>query len=676
MSAVRTSTTFRFTLLCYIAERFSVSETSQEAFVLRLFREATSNGFVKGKALAQAFAHCSTRVLVCSLLTGPGFSEYAEMFIRGYARIEKVMRNLFVKRLYLWPRSTHANSTQAASTHTRTASTHKQQSHANNNRTVSTQQAHANSIASLTRRFHTSINEAIVNIEFQEVMIDMTPRTIEIQTQLMNVMRACIDEIQSHPELATTTELTTENCLLSSFDSTIQRILGPIWNKLNPKTKQLIEDIRQIRKLLVHLIALDAVGFARMLDSLKTDGSLWMFFPNADKVFELAQNRIRSNHSVKIQRKTEEHDQAQTNEQSNAVNRVNIEIPPKWNALLEILDEIRLEYARSDVAGGILILVKDAATVWQLREFLEHGEAMLASRHHDFVRSRGAQQFARFKPKTKPKSKARPKAAKTPNAKKPSAKANAKVEAKKKTKSVEVGAPSISRFFANPPKQETHEPEATPALAQGIQEHVPEFDLVAQTDTPDVLVYFDESFELITAPHITIHPTGRRGILDDIRPAFLILYEPDLATVREAEVSIALCALRIVHSVRFVFTWKVVQGRESRLAFAGVFHVLREFDRGTALEHNLAVRNERVHQTHRDAKQSRDRCEPTHLPTAACRRASKASTIQTRSGQQARAGRHAGISRCVAVCAAHARLRARSDHTRSWRLHSHSGHLH
>lgn len=57
-----------------------VLESCQEAFVLRLFRLNNKTGFIKG------------------------FSNSVESFTIGFGHVERIMRTLFVKELYIWPR--------------------------------------------------------------------------------------------------------------------------------------------------------------------------------------------------------------------------------------------------------------------------------------------------------------------------------------------------------------------------------------------------------------------------------------------------------------------------------------------------------------------------------------------------------------------------------------------
>lgn len=57
-----------------------IIQSCQEAFVLRLFRQKNKSGFIKA------------------------FTDKATAFCSGFCQVERVMRNLFVKKLFLWPR--------------------------------------------------------------------------------------------------------------------------------------------------------------------------------------------------------------------------------------------------------------------------------------------------------------------------------------------------------------------------------------------------------------------------------------------------------------------------------------------------------------------------------------------------------------------------------------------
>lgn len=61
-------------------ELFRITETSTESFIFRLYRQGNKEGFIKA------------------------FSEHPEAFTSDFALVEKIMKYLFVKKLFLWPR--------------------------------------------------------------------------------------------------------------------------------------------------------------------------------------------------------------------------------------------------------------------------------------------------------------------------------------------------------------------------------------------------------------------------------------------------------------------------------------------------------------------------------------------------------------------------------------------
>lgn len=65
-------------ILVYRAHK--IIESCQEAFILRLYRQKNKTGFIKA------------------------FTDKATAFSTGFCQVERVMRNLFVKKLFLWPR--------------------------------------------------------------------------------------------------------------------------------------------------------------------------------------------------------------------------------------------------------------------------------------------------------------------------------------------------------------------------------------------------------------------------------------------------------------------------------------------------------------------------------------------------------------------------------------------
>jgi len=69
-----------------------IVESGQEAFILRLYRQKNKTGFIKA------------------------FTDSPTAFTSGFFQVEKVMRNLFVRKLFLWPRF-HASVTDTLEKH-------------------------------------------------------------------------------------------------------------------------------------------------------------------------------------------------------------------------------------------------------------------------------------------------------------------------------------------------------------------------------------------------------------------------------------------------------------------------------------------------------------------------------------------------------------------------------
>ena len=64
--------------MCFRAHR--IIDSCQESFILRLYRQKNKTGFIKA------------------------FSGSPVSFSQGFCQVERVMKNLFLRHLHLWPR--------------------------------------------------------------------------------------------------------------------------------------------------------------------------------------------------------------------------------------------------------------------------------------------------------------------------------------------------------------------------------------------------------------------------------------------------------------------------------------------------------------------------------------------------------------------------------------------
>lgn len=186
---------------------------------------------------------------------------------------------------------------------------------------------------------------------------------------------------------------------------------------LGKKTKQLVSDLRTLRKLLDYLVRYDAVTYLKYLDTLRvSEGvrSIWIFAESSYKIFELAKKRVyqvlRAD-GVRIiaDRKTSVSKRKRVNENSsmkemengdlqlenpsslsNARMKVNVgvileevlEEAPKWKVLRELLEEIEVERrkkaspkeGKNSVEDGgdsndiVLVVCKDECSCLQLED--------------------------------------------------------------------------------------------------------------------------------------------------------------------------------------------------------------------------------------------------------------------------------------------------------------------
>lgn len=158
-----------------------IVESCQEAFALRLYRQSNKTGFVKA------------------------FTSSAEAFTYGYGHIEKVMRNIFVRDLFIWP------------------------------------------------RFHALVRKALKLHEptVVELHVPMTKKMIVIQTHLLDIMNYLVKEVKRINRFVDMQEITVENCVTKRFHKILQAQLDSVWHQLNAHTKLLISDLKVLRSLMM-----------------------------------------------------------------------------------------------------------------------------------------------------------------------------------------------------------------------------------------------------------------------------------------------------------------------------------------------------------------------------------------------------------------------------------------
>ena len=285
-------------------------DACQECFIMRLFRQKNKNGFIKA------------------------FTDNPVALSSGFASLEKAMKHLFCKKVFLWPRF------------------------------------HSNILASLEKH----------SPEVLEIGVELTESMRKIQSSLLEIVAACLRELKSDNSGIDTDDFTLENSLGRSFDRSIRVQLDPYWNQLSFKTKRLVSDLRTLRMLLQALSQYDCVTFLRMLETFSgTEKAFesnpgWIFLEAADNLFDKARYRVFGDRKSMSK-------SASSKSNSSSTNDINVELrleeSPKWTFLSEILQEIKevnQKTASSDLGvGKVLICAGDMRGVYILKDFLKFG---------------------------------------------------------------------------------------------------------------------------------------------------------------------------------------------------------------------------------------------------------------------------------------------------------------
>ncbi|XP_078438167.1 restriction endonuclease, type II-like superfamily protein isoform X2 [Wolffia australiana] len=318
-----------------ILNAHQLSETSTESFIVRVVRGANKKAYVRA------------------------ISDSPQGMVSGFAKAERTMRWLGVRRLHLWPRF----------------------------------------------QVQVAADLEAGPPEVVNVQVPMTGAMRGIQSAVLGAMDACLKELRLSNKVDVE-DLTVENGLFKSFDEIVRRQLDPIWHTLGMKTKQLVADLRTLRKLADYLVRYDAVTYLKYLDTLRvSEGirSVWIFADTSHKIFEFAKKRVyqviredgskvadvpgngtkRKRH--KGHKKEDNAGNSVNGSEVGAVLKEVLEEAPKWRVLRELLEEIEEERQKNVISedheinkgnhdsGIVLVVCKDERSCMQLEEFIERG---------------------------------------------------------------------------------------------------------------------------------------------------------------------------------------------------------------------------------------------------------------------------------------------------------------
>lgn len=281
--------------------------TSLEAFILRVYRQKNKVGFLKA------------------------FSDNPDPFTIGFSPLATMMRNLFLRKASLWP------------------------------------------------RFHVTVAQALEGKKKAEVIeleVPMTDSMKEIQNAIMECVEVSIHELKKGNSGLEMDDWNLDSALLKNFDVMVRRQLDPNWHRVSWKTRQIVNDLTVLRGLLNSIVTYDAVSFLQHLNTIhaahspppgstRQTQSPWLFLDAAQTIFDTARRRVYSA-SAKAAAQEDNIDSL----------RPVLEELPKWALLAEVLDEIDRDLyfdppGRDDSNGTILIMCSNTDTCRQLRDYMQ-----------------------------------------------------------------------------------------------------------------------------------------------------------------------------------------------------------------------------------------------------------------------------------------------------------------
>lgn len=237
--------------------------------------------------------------------------------------------------------------------------------------------------ASLWPRFHVSVAEALEGnrkAEVIELEVPMSTKMREIQNAVLECVDISIAELRKSNTGLDMEEWTLDSALHRNFDVMIRRQLEPIWHRVSFRTRQIANALRDLRGILHALLTYDSVSFVKYLDTIVTanspapgsnrhNDSPWLFLDAAHVLFQTAKARA---YEGKISKDL--HRPYGSTGFSSELQPV-LEPLPKWDVLTDVLGEIEHDaYLHPSSHDGsnstILIMCSDRRICRQLREYI------------------------------------------------------------------------------------------------------------------------------------------------------------------------------------------------------------------------------------------------------------------------------------------------------------------
>ena len=367
---------------------------------------------------------------------------------------------------------------------------------------------------SLWPRFHARVRKALKPHvpDLVDLCISPTPKTTALLTALRDVAAAVLRDLKTSTRAIDYSELYMElssekgndvpkkSVLVPNFDDVVRRQIEEA-SVRGAKVRSLLSDLQILRRLLRDVLQLNPVIFYQQMATLRaavSNGTNWLIRKEAQRAVLNARSRVwqmRKNGSADIE--------------SNARTVATLEIPPKWTALCDVLREIQADVRavgpELDVSR-VVVFVREQRALDELYNVLQNGEmSVLKKQFEDVfpavaarVEEGNAMHQMTITQLALPESERRP------------------------VESAVEKRPVKRRKTEKPSNREWKLDEARAEFLEVFRE-------VKPRDKCNIQVL------LWCVEWVDLQGRGHR-VLEEYRPSFVILYDADLALVRQVEV--------------------------------------------------------------------------------------------------------------------------------------------
>lgn len=292
-----------------------VKETSNESFIVNLYRDGNDWGFVKG------------------------ISDEPEYFT-GFTPLATKLKVLRLQNVFLWP------------------------------------------------RFHVEVSQLLLKSSGKrdnmvtEIAVRLSQKMTKIQAAILSCLQACLLELRRHNPTLETEYWDMENIHDRDFVSRVRLSLESQWHRISWTSKQLVYDLSTLKDLLSALLSEDSLSFYQQVQSivdanirssaagfLQNTSSPWLMMDEATTIIAFAKERALGKVTVK---KASEGNDPENNSADIQEIVYCLEELPKWEQLAMVIDDIMHERAVEAVKsdGPILIMCKLEKVVKQLSSVL------------------------------------------------------------------------------------------------------------------------------------------------------------------------------------------------------------------------------------------------------------------------------------------------------------------